>query len=463
MNKSKSPASAHAVSNLPSRPYSVLQRTCGCGTHTIGGGECAGCQNKHGVQRASNYRTSSVPAQKAPENHTNMPDKLKLGLEELAGVDLSAVRVRYNSSQPSQFNARAYAQGTDIHLGPGQEKYLPHEGWHVVQQLQGRVQPTIQMQGTLLNDDDGLEHEADVMGAKARVVGESGAAGFQTRLATANGEGDDEPFVAAMRQGIQSAVDQPAKPGIGASNLSVIQRVATFKPGTVSATTNLATHVIAGRRDMGFTPPTLNGTTILSVATAQAAIKAPTLGGLTKPDGTADATVGTVGTNEGSFTMQVPSNGPWSTTTTKANVSALFASLGLAAQAGCGTAGNSTFDVHGKPSDADFSANVRTHENIHAADHEIGFKNVIVPWDTKLEAASKANTRFNGPTMAAAEAALFKAMGGTPAEIAAAQSNEWIRLNGITHRGATLATGGTATPSNSAADATCTTSSIDVT
>lgn len=35
-----------------------------------------------------------------------------------------------------------YSQGTDIHIGPGQEKHLPHEAWHVVQQKQGRVKPT---------------------------------------------------------------------------------------------------------------------------------------------------------------------------------------------------------------------------------------------------------------------------------------------------------------------------------
>ena len=61
-----------------------------------------------------------------------------------------------------------YAQGTDIHVAPGQERHLPHEAWHVVQQAQGRVTPTTQLeQGTPVNDDDTLEREADVMGAKA--------------------------------------------------------------------------------------------------------------------------------------------------------------------------------------------------------------------------------------------------------------------------------------------------------
>ena len=78
------------------------------------------------------------------------------------------VKVHYNSDKPAQLQAHAYAQGTEIHLGAGQEKHLPHEAWHVVQQKQGRVKPTFQMKGKVnINDDEGLEKEADIMGAKA--------------------------------------------------------------------------------------------------------------------------------------------------------------------------------------------------------------------------------------------------------------------------------------------------------
>ena len=101
------------------------------------------------------------------QNKTGMPDHLKSGLENLSGMELSSVRVHHNSSKPAQLNALAYTQGQDIHVGPGQEKYLPHEAWHVVQQMQGRVRPTMQAKGVSINDDAGLEREADVMGAKA--------------------------------------------------------------------------------------------------------------------------------------------------------------------------------------------------------------------------------------------------------------------------------------------------------
>lgn len=103
-----------------------------------------------------------------PPNQTGMPDNLKQGIESLSGKDMSAVRVHYNSPKPAQLSAQAYAQGEDIHLGSGQEKHLPHEAWHVVQQQQGRVRPTMEMGGEKINDDAGLEQEADVMGEKAQ-------------------------------------------------------------------------------------------------------------------------------------------------------------------------------------------------------------------------------------------------------------------------------------------------------
>jgi hypothetical protein len=117
-------------------------------------------------------RFSTNPVQREEDapapNRTGLPDNLKSGIENLSGHSLDDVKVHYNSSQPAQLNALAYAQGTDIHVAPGQEQHLPHEAWHVVQQKEGRVQPTLQMnEGVPVNDDAGLETEADVMGAKA--------------------------------------------------------------------------------------------------------------------------------------------------------------------------------------------------------------------------------------------------------------------------------------------------------
>ncbi|MDF0664871.1 MAG: DUF4157 domain-containing protein [Nitrospira sp.] len=104
-------------------------------------------------------------------NRTGLPDHLKAGIESLSDLSMDNVNVHYNSSQPARLNALAYTQGTEIHVAPGQEQHLPHEAWHVVQQAQGRVQPTMQLKdGVPVNDDQGLEQEADVMGGRALSV-----------------------------------------------------------------------------------------------------------------------------------------------------------------------------------------------------------------------------------------------------------------------------------------------------
>ena len=109
---------------------------------------------------------SDTVCQQKP-NNTGLPDNLKAGVESLSGFSMDDVKVHYNSSQPATVQALAYTQGTDIHVAPGQERYLPHEAWHVVQQLAGRVEPTTEVGGMPVNDNIGLEHEADVMGARA--------------------------------------------------------------------------------------------------------------------------------------------------------------------------------------------------------------------------------------------------------------------------------------------------------
>jgi hypothetical protein len=114
------------------------------------------------------------PIQPAP-NRTGLPDRLKAGVEVLSGLSMDDVRVHRNSSEPAKLGALAYAKGNDIHLAPGQQQHLPHEAWHVVQQKQGRVRRTAQLKtGTPINDDPGLEREADVMTARALLMARPG-------------------------------------------------------------------------------------------------------------------------------------------------------------------------------------------------------------------------------------------------------------------------------------------------
>jgi hypothetical protein len=117
-----------------------------------------------------------APAAPGRANSTGLPDSIKAGLEGLSGCSLDDVKVHYNSGAPARIRAKAFTKGTDIHVAPGQEQHVAHEGWHVVQQKQGRVRPTLQLKGESLNDDSVLEREADEMGARAqRFTGFSGA------------------------------------------------------------------------------------------------------------------------------------------------------------------------------------------------------------------------------------------------------------------------------------------------
>ena len=120
------------------------------------------------LQHKADIANNAAQRAEAPRpNNTGMPDNLKSGIESLSGFSMDDVRVHYNSSKPATVQALAYTQGTDIHVAPGQEKHLPHEAWHVAQQMAGRVSPTTNINGMPVNDNAGLEHEADVMGEKA--------------------------------------------------------------------------------------------------------------------------------------------------------------------------------------------------------------------------------------------------------------------------------------------------------
>ena len=139
-------------------------------------------------------RSDSATAPRA--GRAGLPVQLQAAAEALSGISLDAVKVHYDSPEPARLGAQAFAQGPDIHLGPGQERHLPHEAWHVVQQAQGRVAQTRQMKsGVALNDDAGLEREADRVGAQlasaatpaARGDGGAVPAGFRLRLRAIGG------------------------------------------------------------------------------------------------------------------------------------------------------------------------------------------------------------------------------------------------------------------------------------
>ncbi|MCG8696864.1 MAG: DUF4157 domain-containing protein [Bacteroidales bacterium] len=126
---------------------------------------------------------------KQRENKTGLPLHLKSGMEKLSGYSMDDVRVHYNSNKPAQLRAHAFAQGSHIHLGPGQEKHLSHELGHVVQQKRNKVTPTFQLKGKVnINDDPKLEKDADRLGDKAIQLGSSleSSSGLKTSQPSSN-------------------------------------------------------------------------------------------------------------------------------------------------------------------------------------------------------------------------------------------------------------------------------------
>ena len=127
-------------------------------------------QRKEGASTPAAMKGESGESSESSESSgaTGLPPQLKSNVEAMSGFSLDSVRVHFGSSRPAQIHALAYTQGTQIHLGPGQDRHLAHEAWHVVQQAQGRVCAQRQMKsGVAVNEDRSLEHEADVMAERA--------------------------------------------------------------------------------------------------------------------------------------------------------------------------------------------------------------------------------------------------------------------------------------------------------
>lgn len=116
-------------------------------------------------------KSAAPPVQRKGEG---MPEPVRAKMEQAFGTDFSDVRV-HTGNQAEQVGALAYAQGNDIHFAPGQyhpetskgQELLGHELAHIVQQKQGRVKPTTEVNGVVVNDDPSLEREADQWGSKA--------------------------------------------------------------------------------------------------------------------------------------------------------------------------------------------------------------------------------------------------------------------------------------------------------
>ncbi|RKP46843.1 DUF4157 domain-containing protein [Trinickia fusca] len=116
----------------------------------------------------SSHEPGDAPTPAVPSPGTGLPEPLKAGIERLSSVAMHDVSVHYRSSRPAALRALAYTRGLDIYLGPGQERHLPHEAWHVVQQKRGEVEPERFVGRTGLNASPALEADAERMGTRAQ-------------------------------------------------------------------------------------------------------------------------------------------------------------------------------------------------------------------------------------------------------------------------------------------------------
>lgn len=98
-------------------------------------------------------------------NHPSQVVQTMKRIEQKTGVDMKGITVRFNSSVPSQFQARALAQGgSRVEIGPGNADCVNHELGHIVQQRLGMVRPTGTMNHAAVNDDKTLERQATSIG-----------------------------------------------------------------------------------------------------------------------------------------------------------------------------------------------------------------------------------------------------------------------------------------------------------
>jgi thiol-disulfide isomerase/thioredoxin len=154
-------------------PRLSLQRKCACGTHSIGGGECAACADeKRRMQRRAYGSGDEVPQsvhETLAGSGTGLDADTRGFMESRFGHDFSGVRIHADekaarSAQAVQ--AHAYTVGRDIVFADGRyapasmegRQLLAHELAHVVQQDGADASPGASI---AIDDRDAGEAQAD--------------------------------------------------------------------------------------------------------------------------------------------------------------------------------------------------------------------------------------------------------------------------------------------------------------
>jgi two-component system, NtrC family, response regulator GlrR len=175
MNKSGPQVQTQTVNNDKTKG-GILQRTCACGQHTIGGGVCDQCQEGWMQRFGSGSADASVAPPivnevlRSPGHPLDAAFSASFG--ELLDHDFSHVRLHTDAraaESARSVNALAYTVGSDIVFGSGQyalgvpagQRLLAHELTHVVQQSGGTAGTSSNLEiGPV---DDTWEQQADAM------------------------------------------------------------------------------------------------------------------------------------------------------------------------------------------------------------------------------------------------------------------------------------------------------------
>ncbi|MGB7921984.1 MAG: DUF4157 domain-containing protein, partial [Pyrinomonadaceae bacterium] len=153
-----------------------LQRKCGCGQHTVGGGSCGGCGKSPGdkLRRAPKSAQSTGVAPESVQEVLRTPGQplnreTRDFMEPRFGHDFSQVRVHADAraaESAQAVNAHAYTVGQNVVFGAGQyrpqstsgQQLLAHELTHVIQQ---KNQQSLSGKFVVGDAHDPLEQEAD--------------------------------------------------------------------------------------------------------------------------------------------------------------------------------------------------------------------------------------------------------------------------------------------------------------
>lgn len=124
---------------------------------------------------------SSIATLPAPNYDINDHDegqkeelKSESGLSSTGGDDAPinpsdvGINIIKNSAEPQKMGAKAFTNGRDVHLSPGNDSkhILGHELGHIIQQSRGQVKSSKKYKGKSYNNDPALEQEAENFGRR---------------------------------------------------------------------------------------------------------------------------------------------------------------------------------------------------------------------------------------------------------------------------------------------------------